>query len=60
MKKCVRCNGNKTILGMGAMRVKCHECKGIGFMMETKKEDVVKVRKPRNKEAPKVEAQATG
>lgn len=36
MKKCIKCNGHKTLLGMGGMRLKCPECKGIGFMMEAK------------------------
>ena len=36
MKKCIKCNGHKTILGMGGMRLKCTECKGIGFMVEAK------------------------
>lgn len=36
MKKCNKCNGHKTILSMGGIRLKCEECKGIGFMIEAK------------------------
>ena len=30
--RCTVCNGHKSILGLGNMVKKCHECKGIGFV----------------------------
>lgn len=43
MKKCTKCNGHKQILGMGGMKSKCTDCAGLGFMVEAKKIDDVKV-----------------
>jgi DnaJ-class molecular chaperone len=42
MIKCDRCQGDKVIIGMGAMKEKCTNCKGKGFVEEvvkTKKKD---------------------
>ena len=36
MKKCQKCRGHKTILGMGGIKLKCEECKGLGFLVEAK------------------------
>lgn len=36
MKKCIKCNGHKTILSMGGIRLKCEDCKGLGFLIEAK------------------------
>lgn len=36
MKKCQHCRGHKTILGMGGIRSKCNDCKGLGFLVEVK------------------------
>lgn len=30
--KCEKCNGDKFIMGMGAMKEKCSNCKGKGFV----------------------------
>lgn len=34
MTKCTRCNGHKTIIGMGHMKEKCPECKGLGLLVK--------------------------
>ena len=46
MKKCTKCNGHKNILGMGGMKLKCTDCAGVGFMVETKKDEVKTVVTP--------------
>ncbi len=40
MKKCQHCRGHKTILGMGGIRSKCNDCKGLGFLVEVKPVEV--------------------
>lgn len=62
MKKCTRCNGNKNIVGMGGMKMKCNECSGVGFMIEPKatpKEVVVPMVKATRKRANLTEVKTT-
>ncbi len=40
MKKCQKCRGHKTILGMGGIKLKCEDCKGLGFLVEAKPVEV--------------------
>lgn len=35
MIKCKTCNGQKHYVGMGGMREKCRECKGVGFLADS-------------------------
>jgi len=46
MKKCQHCRGHKTILGMGGIRSKCNDCKGLGFMVEAKEPELKVVATP--------------
>lgn len=48
MIKCSRCNGHKTILGMGNMRENCKECEGKGFI-EDKAIPPIDVKKSKGK-----------
>jgi len=32
LMRCHRCNGRKTILGLGMIEKQCHECFGIGWV----------------------------
>jgi DnaJ-class molecular chaperone len=53
MAVCNKCNGNKTILGMGSMKEKCPACKGVGSITETPKKakpESKKSEKPKDKE----------
>lgn len=36
LTRCERCTGRKMILGLGAMKVKCPNCKGVGFIDDVK------------------------
>lgn len=40
MKRCLVCEGNKTVIGMGNMKEKCKACNGKGFLPETEKVNV--------------------
>jgi hypothetical protein len=46
LKRCEKCLGKKTFLGLGNMIEKCKECNGIGYMTDSK-ELVKKERKKR-------------
>lgn len=36
LKRCEKCSGKKEIMGLGCMIEKCKECKGIGYLADTK------------------------
>ncbi len=50
MIKCTRCNGNKMIIGMGGMKNKCSVCAGVGFLPESKVDDIPDTKKNNKKD----------
>ena len=47
LKRCEKCSGKKTFLGLGNMIEKCKECNGIGYIHDSK-ELVKKERKKKD------------
>jgi hypothetical protein len=48
LKRCEKCLGKKTFLGLGNMIEKCSDCKGVGYLSDTK-EPVNSLKKERKK-----------